>query len=48
MKRYIYLLSESTIKKKSTLQRLRDMGVIVYEKNPEEPKKTLEALYDEE
>lgn len=48
MKRYIYLLSESTVKKKSTLQKLRDMGVIVYEKNPEEPKKTLEALYDEE
>ncbi len=48
MKRYIYLLSESTLKKKTTLQQLRDLWVIVQEKNPEDPKKTLEELYTEE
>ncbi len=48
LKNYIYLLGENIIKKMSALDSLRWAWVLVFEKNPNETRKTLEELYAEE
>lgn len=47
-KKALYLLMQSTSKQIDPIQSLKDMGIIVYEKTENEPKKSLTDLYIEE
>jgi AAA+ superfamily predicted ATPase len=48
LRKIIFYIKNSTNTKKSALQWLRSMGVMVYEKNPDDQKKTLDELYKED
>jgi hypothetical protein len=48
LKKIIFFLKNNISTKKSSLRSLRDMGVIVYEKDTENPRTTLEELYMQE
>jgi AAA+ superfamily predicted ATPase len=47
-KKLIFLMRQNNQKTKNYLQSLKDVGVIVYEKDPNEERKTLDQLYEED